>query len=153
MVSDRLLLTGEITAIVSGELASKIYLTISDKDWTPASEHININPLTHQFFLSFSEEAFDRLWFDGSLLVSAWFIANIVSSGGVLGLMPRNSGAVYDQVVFALLIHRAAIAAMTNRIYVCMHACIADHIVAHRNSQHSASCDICLVPSSQQKRQ
>ena len=90
VVYDRLLLTGEVSSILSGELASKVYLTITRQDWTLASERLAKNPLTNQYFLSISDDALNRLWFDGSLLISAWFIANIISSDGVLGFMPRN---------------------------------------------------------------
>lgn len=89
-ISDRSLFSGEISSILSGELAYKIYTTVLKPEWSLESEFMN--PL-----LNFAPSNVDQLVIDSLLLLGGWIAANIYQQQGALGNMPYRSKDALDQ--------------------------------------------------------
>ena len=93
IVRDRMLLLGELSSLVSGELAYKLFDRVTSEGWTPASE---VEALGPGLTVTFSQSVADQLTADTLLLLGAWVVASVYTFG-VLGFRSPPGRAAVDQ--------------------------------------------------------
>lgn len=123
---DSALYLGEVSALVSGQLAYKLFGVVTAPGWTLASEALG------PAGLRISQESVDMLSIDSILLVGGWTVANLATYDLSLGNRPSGPGRVLDEsiglvvsaanavllaVFCACTFQRAAAGAVTINVY------------------------------------
>ena len=93
VMRDPALFLGEVSALVSGELAYKLFCQVTAPGWTLASEALG--PTGPRI----SQDRLDALSIDAILLVGGWTIANLATYDASLGNRPSAPGRVLDESV------------------------------------------------------